>query len=108
MTRDLVRTQIFKQEREQKLAILKTHFTQQDLEFVKGKIVQPLVGAPWVKPFKGCTQTKRVIVGNIILRIRAIRRNRTQILYHADWAPIEDPNNFDNYVRSFDEHFKAR
>jgi hypothetical protein len=94
-----------------RLAILKQNFTQKDLAFVRGKIILPLVGAPWLRPFKGCKQTKRAIVGDIIIRIRANRLNLDkdrQYTFHADWAPINAPHNFRDYVNYFNEKFENK
>ena len=91
-----------------RLAILKKHFTQADLAFVKGKIVEPVVGAQWLKPFYGCQQTKQVRVGNVIIRIRGNWRYPKRIVvYQADWAPITNTTHFQNYISSFNENFEV-
>lgn len=44
--------------RSERLQVLREHFTQADLEIVTGKVVRPLVGAPWLKPFGVQTNKK--------------------------------------------------
>jgi len=96
---------------EERLAIVKKHFTQADLEFVEGKIVTPLVGAPWLRTFDGCKQRKRVVVGDYVLRLRAyhphpIKYNRTE--WEVQWAPIEDTTHFISFLPKFDKNFKLQ
>ena len=91
-----------------RLDLLQRHFTPADLAFIKGKIVTPVVGAPWLKPYYGCQQTKRARVGNIIIRIRGNwRYPKRVVVYQADWAPIDNPTHFQNYVPSFNQTFEA-
>ena len=93
--------------RDERLQVLQQHFTRRDLEFVRGKIVLPLVGAPWLRPFGGCQQTKRVTVGDIIIRIRAVKKFHNQFYFSAEFAPIDGTRRFCEYVYAFDEHFQA-
>ena len=94
-----------KQIKQYKLDILKANFTQKDLEFVRGKIVRPVVGAPWIKTTKGCAQTKTATVeGVYTIRIRAIRTQPSRSLYDppkvhylAEWALVSAPREYRHF-----------
>jgi len=94
-----------------RLEFLQKIFTPEDLKFVKGKTIHPLVGAPWLKPHYGCKQTKTKRFGQYLIRIRA------SLIYHgpdepfaffftAAWARVEDPKHFMDFCGMFDEKFK--